>query len=263
MEKIVIYCKSYRKDLERVKKLYESICEYNVDSIPFYVSVPKKDIELFTTLGLPNLIPDEEISNTTEQGWESQQIIKSSFWKLNIAHNYICIDSDSYFIRPFFISDFIAEGVTPYTVVHEQKELFSWTVTRAQTLGFDPKESFIQDRKKVMQVFDREGKFYDFGPSPTIWSAKVWESLEQNYITPNNLTFADLIKHSPSEFSWYGEALLRFKAVEIFPIEPLFKVFHYPLQYLEYKHQNITQQMISQNYLGIVMQSNFNSPLNY
>ncbi len=35
------------------------------------------------------------------RGWESQQIVKSSFWKLNVCENYLMIDSDSYFIKDF------------------------------------------------------------------------------------------------------------------------------------------------------------------
>jgi hypothetical protein len=152
---------------------------------------------------------------------------------------------------------------TPYTVIHEQKELFTWSRPRIQQLGFNPKDGFMNDRKKIMDIFERAGRCYDFGPSPVIWSSKVWESLEQNYQIPNNLTFEDLLKYSHSEFSWYGEALLAFKSISIYPIEPLFKVFHFPLQLIEYKRDGITEEMISENHLGIVLQSNYNAPIQY
>jgi len=263
MEKIVLYCKSFNRDFERVKVLLESIQKYNLDNIPFYISVPKNDYILFSQLKGVNIVLDEDIVSLTDNNWIVQQIIKSNFWKLNLAENYICIDSDSQFIRPFTVSDFMFNENIPYTVIHEQKELFSWSVSKINQLGFDPKEGFINDRQKIMDVFGRTSRFYDFGPSPIIWSSKVWKSLEEQYMIPNNLTFPDLIDYSPSEFSWYGEALLAFKAIEIYPVEPLFKVFHYPQQYIEYKQQNITEKMIAQNYMGIIMQSNFNSPLKY
>ena len=38
---------------------------------------------------------------------------------------------------------------------------------------------------------------------------------------------------------------------------------HYPQQYIEYKQQNVTEEMIAQNYMGIIMQSNFNGPIKY
>lgn len=262
MEKIVLYCKSFNRDFERVKVLLESIKKYNIDNIPFYISVPKNDYNLFSQLEGVNVILDEDIFSLSNN-WVAQQIIKSNFWKLEIAENYVCLDSDSYFIKPFGVKDFMFNENTPYTVIHEQKELFSWSVTKTKELGFDPKEGFINDRQKIMDLFERKGRHYDFGPSPIIWSSKVWKSLEDQYIIPNSITFPDLIEYSPSEFSWYGEALLTFKAIEIYPIEPLFKVFHYPQQYIEYKQQNITEEMISQNYMGIIMQSNFNAPLKY
>jgi hypothetical protein len=47
MNDIVLYCKSYHKDIERVKILLNSIEQYNIDNIPFYISVPSQDISLF------------------------------------------------------------------------------------------------------------------------------------------------------------------------------------------------------------------------
>jgi len=122
MQKIVIYCKSYHKDIGRVINLANSIDTFNQDNIPFYVSCPKSDLGLFKSK-LPswvNLIEDEEIlSKSYVQNWNTQQIIKSNFWKLNISNNYICIDSDGYFIRPFYIHDFMFDEETPFTVIHE------------------------------------------------------------------------------------------------------------------------------------------------
>lgn len=263
MEKLVLYCKSYRNDFERFKVLLESIHKYNVDNIPFYVSVPNQDIEIFKQLKGVEVISDESIYENKTNNWVNQQIIKSRFWTLNICHNYMCLDSDAYFIKPFKVSDFIYEDIFPFTVIHEQKELFSWTVNKTNLLGFDPKQSYMRDRDLIMGIFGRSGKYYDFGPVPVIWSKKVWEDLEDHYIKPNNLTYEDLINTSPSEFSWYGESLLAFKSIPVYPIEPLFKVFHYPDQIKEYKQQGYTEQMISQNYYGIIMQSNFNASLKY
>jgi len=263
MKKIVLYCKSYRNDLERVKILYDSIQKYNVDNIPFYISVPQQDITLFKIFTNAILIPDEALYNVAGPGWIIQQIIKSSLWRLNVCENYVLIDSDSYFIKPFKVSDFMYNEDVPYTVMHEQKELFSWSISRTKELGFDPKDGFMQDRKKIMDLFRRESRYYDFGPTPSIWNCSVWKTLEEEYCKPNNLTFTNLIEFSPSELSWYGESLLAFKSIEIYPIEPLFKVFHYPQQYNEYKQQNITEEMIAQNYFGIILQSNWKSPLKF
>lgn len=263
MEKIVLYCKSFRRDLERVTNLWKSIQKHNRDNIPFYVSVPKEDKHLFEKNGIPNLLEDEEVFQTPTQGWIQQQIVKASFWKLKLAENYVCIDSDAYFIRDFHTSDFMFDDEVPYTVIHQQKELFTWSVSKVQQLGFNPKGSFMQDREKVMQIFDRKGIYYDFGPVPVIWSCKVWEDLDTQYMTPKEISWVDLLAYSPSEFSWYGESLLHFKSIPIYPLEPLFKVFHYPLQLQEYKQQGVTEEMIAENYMGIIMQSNFGANIKY
>jgi len=264
MEKIVLYCKSYRNDFQRVVNLTDSVKQFNVDKIKLYVSVPKEDVSMFQQIEDIEVIADEDIYQTNKQGWVKQQIVKANFWKLELAENYLCLDSDSYFIRPFSISDFMFDEETPYTIMHEQKELFSWSVTKIEELGFDPKDGFLEDRLKIMNdVFERKGRVYDFGPSPVIWSTKVWKDLQEKYMIPNRLTFENLIEYSHSEFTWYGESILKLKSIPIYPAEPLFKVFHYPQQYLDYKKINVSEKMIAQNYMGIVMQSNFNAPLKY
>jgi hypothetical protein len=267
METVVLYCKSYIHDLERVKIQAESIGQYNVDNIPYYISCPKSDYEIFKSI-LPdfvNLISDEDIvQQTLEQSWHTQQIVKSQFYKFIPTANYVCIDSDSYFIRPFYVTDFIAYDDIPYTVMHQQKNLFQWTARYHRELGFNPKQSFDQSRLKIGNIFGRTIKTnYDFGPSPTIWSSKVWESLEQNYLQPNDISFNQLIEYEPSEFTWYGEALLAFKAIEIYPVEPLFMVFHYPLQYQQFLQQDYSEQDIASCYMGVIMTSNWNAPLRY
>ena len=82
MEKIVIYCKSYIRDLDRITVQAESIGQHNVDNIPYYVSCPKSDYEIFksTLPDFVNLIIDEDIvQQTLEQSWHTQQIVKSQF----------------------------------------------------------------------------------------------------------------------------------------------------------------------------------------
>jgi hypothetical protein len=106
-----------------------------------------------------------------------------------------------------------------------------------------------------MEVFGRTGAIYDFGPGPTIWSCKVWQSLEENYLIPNNITFADLIEANGSEFTWYGEWLLYSQSIRLMPKGPLFKNYHYPHQYDFDKHYQYNLDKISKLYMGIGMQS--------
>lgn len=265
---IAIYCKSYRNDLPRVKVLLDSVNRNNADHIPFFISVPAADATLFQSeLGSVGytLVRDEDITDlpTDVPGWIKQQVVKSSFWKLGVCDNYVMIDSDSYFIRPFRVSDFMYENI-PYTVMHEQHDLFSWTCNKTKQLGFDPQQSFAECRRKIMDLFDRaDGKIYDFGPSPVIWNAKVWQSLEELYLKPSGVTLEQAFTKVPSEFTWYGEWLLATQPIMLLPIEPLFKVFHYQGQYDEMKQQCVTEADLAKVYMGITMQSNWNAPLHY
>lgn len=267
MDDIVLYCKSYSKDVHRTKVLLDSIKWHNKKRIPFFISVPKEDVLLFkSVLGTDGyvLISDEEIMHESlYQSWKNQQIVKMMFWKLGISTNYVVLDSDSYFIRDFNVSDFIHHDDTPYTVIHEQKDLFSWTSKHVEELGFDPIKSFCECRYPIMEIFNRDGRLYDFGPVPVIWSSKVWKTMEEEYIKPNGLTFQSLINTISSEFSWYGEWLLTRKPIELWPIEPIFKVFHYMPQYNEFKQMGYTEKQWSRNYLGIVMQSSSGLPIKY
>jgi hypothetical protein len=106
-----------------------------------------------------------------------------------------------------------------------------------------------------MELFGRDGAVYDFGPGPTIWSSVVWKDLFDNYVYANNLTFADLIKSNGSEFTWYGEWLLRSQVIRLIPKGPLFKNYHYPHQFNYDKHYGYDIEKIAKLYLGIGMQS--------
>jgi hypothetical protein len=266
MHKIVLYCKTYHRDLDRVQSLIESVKKHNKDNIPLYISVPKLDEKLFKDnidTDYVNIVFDEDIFPIQEQNWYTQQVVKSSFWKLELCENYVMIDSDSYFIRDFYISDFMYDDNTPYTVMHEQKDLFEFTSRYHEYIGHDPKDGFGGDRERIMEMFERKGRLYDFGPSPTIWSSHVWRMLEETQLKPQGITIQDIIMTVASEFTWYGEFLLKTRPIDIVPIEPLFKVFHYPSQYSFYKQQNYTEEMFAKNYLGIVIQSNFSPTSKY
>ena len=95
MKDLVLYCKSYRNDFLRLKRLLISIEKYNLNRIPFYISTPRADHEpLISILGDSSFIwvADEDIVAANPKsdfakyqampGGLSQQIIKSEFWRL-------------------------------------------------------------------------------------------------------------------------------------------------------------------------------------
>ena len=267
MEPLVLYCKSYRGDVLRAQNLALSIQKYNADEIPFYVSVPEADMLLFREhlAGLKvTFICDEEIilanpKHNVERirlmpGTLSQQVIKSEFWRLGLSENYVCLDSDNEFIREFYKTDFLTPDGHPYTVLTEGKEFLEFC-----TRYYLPKVpvNFQKDSRQIQELFERKGKIYSFGIPPLVWSRKVWVSLEEGMLNPRDQSLADLIVQYPHELRLYGEALLKYRAIPLWPCEDIFKNYLYQSQYFFDKKRGVTVDMLSKNYLGIVRQSNW------
>ncbi|WP_395783326.1 hypothetical protein [Aquirufa sp.] len=51
------------------------------------------------------------------------EIIKLSFWELNLCENYFCLDSDGEFSSEIFLTDFMFDNSTPYSILLEDNEL--------------------------------------------------------------------------------------------------------------------------------------------
>lgn len=269
MLNFVLYCCTFRKDLLRTVKLAESIRKHNVSNIPFYISAPTKDVELFKEYlnGFEVFIFDErdiflanpklDIKKLYDiRGGLRQQVIKSEFWRLEIATNYLVLDSDCIFLRNFSESDFIVKDDVPYSIIHEGRDVLQ------ATERFGPKkirQHFLADREPVMAALGRKGVSYDFGYAPFLWSGKVWESLDQNYLTPNGMNFLDAVMLCGSEFTWYGESLIKFRAIPIYPREQLFKHYHYEHQLWADQVLGYKEKLLAYDYLGVVYQSNWES----
>jgi len=110
MKDIVLYCKSYQRDVLRAAQLAESVRLHNPDNLSFYLSCPSTDLALFKDIVGSDgviLLADEEIVAANASidkkafsalpGVISQQIVKSEFWRLGLCENYLCLDSDSLF----------------------------------------------------------------------------------------------------------------------------------------------------------------------
>ena len=268
MKDIVLYCKSYRRDFLRLKRLLDSIEKYNKDQIPFYISTPQdQHDELISVLGESSSyrwVSDEDIvlSNPKAElkiykdmpGGLSQAIVKSEFWRLGVSENYLCLDSDGVLICDFYRLNFLSAELSPYTVLHQNKDYFQLATNRGK-----PKvqHELKREAKHVQGLFGRSGPVFYCAPSPFIWSAKVWQSLDENYLTPLGLTIWDLITPSQPETLIYGEAILKYRAVPIMAIEPLFRVYHYDWQYFLMRRIGETEDKLKENFLGVIYQSNW------
>jgi len=255
----------------RLKRLLESVNQFNADRLDFYISTPKADKDLLENILGKNgyiWVADEDIVTANSKvdfekyqamsGGLSQQIIKSEFWRLGFAENYLCLDSDSLFIRKFNKSEFLTSDGVPYTVLHQNKELFQLATDR----GHEKVERDLRlEAERVKLLFDRKGPNFYCAPAPFIWSAKVWQSLDQEYLQPKAISLWDLVSPDHPETLIYGETLLRYRAIPLVAIEPLFRTYHYDWQYFLMKRLGETEAKVAQNYLGIIYQSAWESEL--
>lgn len=265
MTQLVLYCKSYKTDLRRAVRLAASVQNFNQRDIPFYISVPQTDLTLFQehlSRFKVQVLSDETILNASPRivldhvyamkGSIAQQIIKSEFWRLNLCDAYLCLDSDAMFIRPFDVTDFITPDGTPYTVVDEAHDLLEAALHKRQNRIAT---AFASEAQLVQDLFYRKGRAYSFGPFPLVWHRAVWESLDQCYLQPRGMNFADAIIQAPIESRWYGEALLAYKAVPLLPCQAIFKVYHYAWQYDQDRREKIGIGELAHLYCGVIYQS--------
>jgi hypothetical protein len=184
--------------------------------------------------------------------------VKSEFWRLGLAENYLCLDSDCVFIRNFYLADFMGDDKVPYTVLHQNKELFQTAANRSNDrVGIELKS----ESERVKTLFGRVGPNFYFAPAPFIWSAKVWKSLDTLYLQPQGISLWDLIGPDFPESLIYGETLLKYRAIPLLAIEPLFRTYHYDWQYYLMRRLGETEAKVAQNYLGIIYQSTWQSEL--
>lgn len=271
MKDIVLYCKTYSRDFLRLKRLLESIDQFNQDKIPFYISTPQDQrAELTAILGDVNYqwVSDESIIaanpkapqgiEKTRSGSLSQQAIKSEFWRLGISENYVCLDSDCVFIKSFSRSDFLASDGNPYTVIYQNKEFFQLAANRNYAKVAN---NLRVEGDTVKALFGRLGPNYYCPCPPFIWSAKVWRSLDENYLMPRNLSFWDISTESHPETLLYLEALLNYRAIPLNPIEQLFRIYYYDWHFFLQRRLGESFQKLTGNYLGVIYQSNWESNL--
>ena len=263
MHKIAILLVTYIGDIGYVGRLIPNYKKYNIDKIPLYIAIPNSDIKAFERFRCDNieLLTMESITNNLvsdnsvrgiRPGYINQEIIKLAFWEKGLCENYFCMDSDGEFIRDFFISDFMYDDDTPYTILVEDNEL-----------AVEPEyyKKYWFEREKLIRLIQKEVGLVDRRMLTchgfAIISCKVLESLYKKYLSPNNLTYQDILNKAPYEFSWYNMWLQKDKTIGIQFREHIFKYFHHKNHHLEYLQKGITLQDISRGYIGVVVNSNY------
>ena len=265
MENFILYAKSYGPDVHQCKRCFESIKKYNVDNIPFYISVPKNDFKLFKDiLGTEGytLLADEDIYQFTVPltGWRNQQIIKTHINRLNICKNYLCLDSDSFFIKDFRKSDFMANDDVVFTLMQDPMDI-KMVTHNVKDRDFY-KTDFFRTCRDVRSVFGNTNfkKWYLFGPPPYPWNCSVWEAI-QNWLKDNNMTmdqffawFEQTTGAISRETVLYGEFLLLTQMIDIFPTSNWFKQYSSKELYEYDSKCGVDFDFVKKYYLGVAPQ---------
>jgi len=229
MENFVLYTKSYAPDIEVCKRLLGSVIKHNIENIPFYISVPNSDFQLFKdNLGTTGyiLIPDEDIYQITTglDGWRTQQIVKSHFNTLNVCKNYLCLDSDSFFINDFKKNDFMANDEIIYTLVSEaplEQKVVSESLNKKPYYGI----CFYRTVREFRKMIGNEDlkRLWLYGPPPYPWNCSVWSSF-QDFLKDNDMNMEQFFIHFESttgaisrEAVFYGEFLMKTNMINVYP----------------------------------------------
>ncbi len=266
-----ILIKTCPRDFLRLDKLLESITEYNKDSIPVFVCIEKRYEELlYNNVNISNvevifsddILKDYDILKLRRKldRWQIQQVIKFEFVYQSKENNHLIVDSDSIFIKPFYIKDFFDSDNNLYTVMSNIEDRIVEIASDSINVDINLEEAKLfmkKDRLAVQKKFKRKGEILEFGPPPVLWSSKVVKDFYNNYLLKNKKTFIDIIKEISIEYNWYGEWLLKTKCIPLKPIEPLFKNISSENQYIGLIEKNISKSDLKESYIGINMQTNW------
>ena len=262
MEPFGILVKSYRGDHESAQRLFASIQEFNVESLPVWVVVPDEDRNLFeqivsedahllTETHFTKHLVDEPVAGI-RPGYINQEIIKLAFWEMGLAANYLPVDSDAVFLRPFHGHDFMYSDVIPYTVLLEDRELQTdaeyfrvhWQ-GREQTLREIQREVGLDDRR-LLTCHGHQ-----------VLSSTALASLRDDFLRPRGWDYARMLAAGPYEFSWYNFWVQKSKVIPLEFREPYFKVIHSSAQHEDLLIRGVTMEDIARGYLGVIVNSNF------
>jgi hypothetical protein len=252
---------SYEGDFSRARLLVESFNEFCKDDMRLCIVVLESDFLLFSSLQSEKviLITQESIPVRfatdsicgIRPGYINQEIVKMTFWKMDIFDNYLCLDSDGVFIRNFDTTDFMFSEDEPFTVMSDDKELMC---------NPDYQDMWIAREARIRKIYNIYGiaqpKYIRTCHGFQVLNSDILLELEVEFMKPRNLDYLDLLEISPYEFSWYTLFLVK-TGRKIHQTENFFKCYHNAKQYLGDIILGIDSSILANGYIGLIINSNF------
>jgi len=262
MARFGLLLKSYRGDLEYARRLISSFHDHNPTGLQMYCVVPEEDVELFAPMAGPtvSVLSEEPLAGyfTAEPvhgirpGYINQEIVKLSFWELDLVDDYFCIDSDAVILRDLSLADFIAPDGVPYSVLVEDNEL------QVEPAYFN---AYWESREEAVRLIADTVGLDDLVlrtcHGHQVFSSVVLRSFKDDFLATRGWSYLDALRVAPYEFTWYNMWLQKTEPNAIHQREPLVKVFHHEAQHLEYILRGITPDDIARGYLALVVNSNY------
>lgn len=260
-----MFCKTYSGDLDRVSLLISSFNKYNTDELSLVLSVPEQELEMFKQFESKTIqiVTDESYAGkyfTNERllglsvGYCNQEICKLAFWESKIAKNYLCLDSDSLFIRNFHESDFMVDHDTPYMVLVMDKDL---AIEKHYHDFWLNRQEFI---KKIYTAVGLADSRYRTCHNAQVLNATVLASLKRDFMAKHKYSYIDLIAISPFEFTWYNAWFQKCGLVREVAVEPFFKMFHMRIEYTMSRLRELDLKDYAYSYVGIILNGNWDRP---
>lgn len=154
-------------------------------------------------------------------GWYTQQITKLCFHKIDLADDYMTIDSDIYFLRKFDKSLFYNDG-TLKTVARKLgsgSERDGYKKFYKLHRGNGEMEYRYFTSGYIKYIFNAgQLSWYDFVSSYALWSSEMLQEMEKFLKDEKFLDFADIIKLVPWEMQWYGQFVASKHPEKFFPL---------------------------------------------
>ncbi len=248
-DEFAFFCKSFHRDVKRTVNLYQSIEQHYKGSAKFYIVIPKKDEKLFKDeydLAIKSgiiktrpiimfeddifrkcEIPSEKIKHLGQKnnrgGWNLQQVVKLCIGSLELAKNYVTIDSDMYFIKDFDESIFYDKSGVLFTAAGKYFGSFAKAVKKLHKIdslyNTDKEQSYrFYSHSFIKYTLDGGQKpWYDFVQNYGLFQSDILFDMRDYIKTKMRYDFSDLINMVPWEFQWYGEFVLSQKPEKFFP----------------------------------------------
>jgi hypothetical protein len=288
-----LFCKSFRNDLTRFERLYDSVDRFDRDGLPFLLSVPECDRALFESrFGRRRLeiITDEAlVGRPIVQNWRMQQIVKLHAWTVDFADALVMLDSDFYFIRPFGAQDFAGENGMPRFVLSRYSHRYERDNAALLALLSDDAQldrvtsavcerlrapahrfgtlprfrpwldeitrpGFYARMRRIRRVFGRSGPDYHVMPGP-IWTRDAQRRFRDEFLSPRRLRYEDLVRHAPWEYVWLAEWLLATGLSDAAPSEPLFLHFASDEAIAHARAMGFKVEDFARHYVGLALAS--------